>query len=190
MDYKKTISKDEINQLPRYIFEGHIALIKTEKEARKAALQLKNEKILGFDTETKAAFKKGESYDVSLLQLATQDKAFLFRLNKMHLIKEVIDILEDPSIIKAGVAIRDDVKALKKLKDFKEHSFVDLAEVAREKKITNFGLRALTAIFLEKRLSKGAKISNWECQELTEAQIHYAAADAVVGHEIYKKLCQ
>lgn len=188
MDYQLSISKEEINQLPLYQFKGNVELIDLEEDALKAIEGLKNEKILGFDTETRAAFKKGERYDVSLLQLATGTHAYLFRLNKLPIIQGLADILADPNIVKAGVAVRDDIKALKKLIPFSESNFVDLAEVAKEQKIKNFGLRALTAICLNKRLSKKAKVSNWERQELTSEQINYAACDAVVGFEVYEKL--
>jgi len=189
MDYKLSISKDEINQLPPYRFKGTIVVIESEQDALDAVNTLKNEKILGFDTETRAAFKKGESYEVSLLQLATKSHAYLFRLNKIKLIPELADILSNPNIIKAGVAVRDDIKALKKLYPFKEAQFVDLAEVAKQKKIENFGLRALTAIFLNKRLSKKEKISNWERKDLTPGQINYAACDSDVGLQIYHAIC-
>jgi len=185
MDYQLSISNDEINQLPSYNFNGNINLIESKEEALTVSLALKGETVLGFDTETRAAFKKGESYNVSLLQLATSSDAYLFRLSKFSMPQELIDLLESPDIVKAGVAVRDDVKALKKIAPFLENNFIDLADLAKDKKIKNFGLRALTAIFLKKRLSKKAKISNWERSSLTPAQINYAASDAVVGYEIY-----
>jgi ribonuclease D len=190
MNYQLSITKDEINTLPRYHFEGEIILIESEDEALRAVDKLKGKTVLGFDTETRAAFKKGESYDVSLLQLATDTHAYLFRLNKFEMMKELVDLLADPNIIKTGVAIRDDVKGLQKLHPFTPESFIDLADVAKEKKVKNFGLRALTAIFLGKRLSKKSKISNWARNELTAEQINYAACDAVVGFEIYQKICK
>ena len=190
MNQQLKISKDEINQLPRYKFEGNIVLINTEKEAYQALEKLKHEKILGFDTETRASFRKGESYDVALLQLATSTDAYLFRLNKLPINKmeELFEILANPEIVKTGVAVRDDIKALQKLHPFKESNFVDLAEIAQQRKVLNFGLRALTAIFLKKRLSKSSKISNWSKDELTPAQITYAACDAVVAYLIYQQL--
>ncbi|MBT4790412.1 MAG: 3'-5' exonuclease domain-containing protein 2 [Halobacteriovoraceae bacterium] len=186
MKYQLSISKDEINELPLYVFNGTIKLIESTGDALVAVEQLKQEKVLGFDTETRAAFKKGERYDVSMLQLATNSCAYLFRLNKFKLMPELVAILADPNIVKAGVAVRDDIKGLQKLLAFEATNFVELADVAQEKKIKNFGLRALTGILLKKRLSKRAKISNWELTTLTPAQISYAACDAVVGVEIYQ----
>ncbi len=188
MIHKLSITKDEINELPLFHFEGKVVLIDSRSKALDVIDSLKSEKILGFDTETKAAFKKGERYDVSLLQLATDTHAYLFRLNKFPLLKELTAILEDPNIVKAGVAINDDLKALKKLTPFEEKNFVDLAKVAQDRQIINFSLRALTAIFLRARLSKKAKISNWQREVLTPAQLKYAANDGVVGYLIYKAL--
>ena len=189
MEKEISISKDEINTLSPYIFNGKITLIESEADAQIAITSLQKESILGFDTETRAAFRKGESYDVSLLQLATDTEAYLFRLNKFPLIQELADILANPEIVKAGVGLKDDIIALKKLLPFKDSNFIDLADIAKQQNIKNFGLRALTAICLNKKLSKKSKISNWERQELTPAQITYAACDAVVGFQIYVKLC-
>ena len=189
MGYELTISKDRINKLPQFIFNGAITVIESEKDALSASKLLQNERILGFDTETKASFTKGKNFDVSLLQLATDSKAYLFRLNKFPMPKELADILANPDIVKAGVGIRDDIKALKKRLPFTQNNFVDLGEVAKKKKIETCSLRALTAIFLHKRLSKNSKISNWDRDKLKPGQIAYAACDAVVGFEIYQKLC-
>ncbi len=188
MEKKLEITKEEINEYPQFRFEGPIALIETKEEALKAIEELKDEPILGFDTETRAAFKKGERYNICLLQLATDKKSYLFRINKCPLFKELAELLSNPQIVKAGVAVRDDILGLKKLFPFEENNFVDLATLAKSKGIKNFGLRALTALILEKRLSKKEKVSNWEKDPLTKGQIHYASSDAVVGYMIYKKL--
>jgi len=188
MQYKSKISKDEINELEMLKFSGPIEVITDLDRAREVAILLAKESVLGFDTETKPSFKKGESYDVSLLQLATNSHCYLFRLHFFEFPKELADILADTNIAKVGVAVRDDIKALQKLYPFKDGSFFDLATKAKEIGVNNFGLRALCAIFLGFRLSKKAKLSNWEQGTLTESQIHYAACDAWVGHEIYLRM--
>jgi len=188
MKFKTSIEKDEINKLEMLKFQGTIHLVTDTKEAISIASKLANEPILGFDTETRPSFKKGETYDVSLLQLSTEDDAYLFRLNKMDFPKELALLLADPKIVKAGVAVRDDIKSLQKLHPFKEESFCELQEFAKKLKVKNFGLRALCAIFLNYRLSKRAKITNWEQTPLTDAQLQYAACDAWVGLQVYKQM--
>jgi ribonuclease D len=188
MDYPKSISKEEINTLPLLIFKGKIELIDTNEKALKAAEALKNERLLGFDTETRPSFNKGESYALSLLQLSTEHNAYLFRLGQITLPQTIIDLLSDESVTKAGVGILDDLKALQKSVKFGPEGFVDLAREAEKRGYKNFGLRALTAIFLGQRLSKAAKLTNWDRSDLTQAQLNYAACDAYVGVEIYKKM--
>lgn len=188
MHYQKSITKEEINTLPTFKYTGKIQLITSSLSAKKALKHLAKEKILGFDTETRPSFLKGEHHAVSLLQLSTQNCVFLFRLNKFPFPKELAELLSNENIIKAGVAVRDDIKALQKLYPFKASGFIDLAVEAKQQKIKNFGLGALTAIFLKQRLSKRAKISNWEKETLTNEQLLYAASDAWVGLQIYFKL--
>lgn len=174
-------------------FEGEIVLIKTLEAARRAASELKEEKVLGFDTETRPSFKKGEFHHVALLQLATQKKAFLFRLNKAPMLAEVSAILSDPEILKVGVATRDDIKGLQKLHPFEALGFFDVAEqIAKENKDASRtpGLRSLVAHYLGLRLSKGAKITNWEAEKLSPSQIRYAAKDAVAGLLVYQEYGQ
>lgn len=188
MSFKKVISKEEINTLPLFEFTGKIELITTTEDAITAAKELSRETLLGFDTETRPSFTKGESYDVSLLQLATKDKAYLFRLHLFKFPKLLADVLENEKIKKVGVAINDDIKGLQKLYPFVPQGFFEIADMAKTLKVEHFGLRALTAIFIEKRLSKKAKISNWEKKDLSEAQIQYAACDAVSGLLIFEKM--
>ncbi len=188
MKFKNSIEKDEINKLEMLKFQGNIHLVTKVEDAIEIAKELSKEKILGFDTETRPSFKKGENYDVALLQLSTESDAYLFRLNLMPFPKELAELLADSNIVKAGVAVRDDIKSLQKLLPFKEEGFCELQDFAKKLEVKNFGLRALCAIFLNYRLSKRAKITNWEQPTLTEAQIHYAACDAWVGLQIYKQM--
>lgn len=179
------ISKEEINLLPIAIYEGDIEVITTPSGAIKACIDLAKESVIGFDTESKPSFKKGESYPVSLLQLCTKDKAYLFRINLFKMPKELIEILSDPNILKVGIAIRDDLVGLKKLTPFTPDGFLELATLAKQLGIENLGLRSLAAILMNVRISKGAKLSNWEGKKLTKPQISYAATDAWVGRELY-----
>lgn len=143
---------------------------------------------MGFDTETRPAFTKGESYTPALLQLSTPEYAFIFRLKFYEPTKEMRDFLSNPKIKKVGVGIHDDLLALKKIMKFEPAGFVDLADEAKKLGFESFSLRALLAIFTGTRLLKGARRTNWERKDLTNAQIKYAALDAVAGQLIYEKL--
>ena len=183
-----TITKEEINKLPLKQFEGKIKLIDTISELKKAADVLNNQSLLGFDTETKPSFKKNKKNKVSLLQLSTSKVAYLFRLNIIGFNEELISILNNENIIKVGTALKDDIRALKVLNSFNPAGFVDLQEYSNEHGINVNALKSLTAIVLGFRISKTQQISNWENDILKESQLKYAATDAWVCHEIYKKL--
>ncbi|CAN5175716.1 3'-5' exonuclease [soil metagenome] len=184
----KEITKEQINQLPLVRFEGEIKLIDSKEELEDALAELKNYKCLGFDTETRPAFLKGISYSVSLVQLATTDKVFLVRINILGLGRRLCELFSNPYIQKIGISIRDDIKALQKLHIFEPESFIDLNHIAQDLEIKHAGVRSLTAIFLEGRISKNQQTSNWDKEQLTEPQLRYAATDAWVCLEIYKKL--
>jgi ribonuclease D len=186
--FKDSITREELTDLPLKWFEGEIQVIETPGEADKVSELLALQPVIGFDTETRPAFKKGVVNKVALLQLATPDKAFLFRVNKTGLPSSLLKILSNPRIIKPGVAIRDDIKALQSVAKFKPQGFIELQDHAKELGIQNFSLKKLAAIVLGFRISKSQQLSNWESSDLTEAQQIYAATDAWAALEIYKTL--
>jgi ribonuclease D len=188
--YRESIDKDELAELPLIQFEGEIKLIESKDEYLTAVEYLSRQKLLGFDTETRPAFKKGVVYEVALLQLATVDRAFLFRLNKIGLPNGLKGILENPEILKIGVAIRDDIKGLQKLNSFKPSGFIELQDHVKEFGIQDFSLKKLSAIVLGYRISKAQRVTNWEAPDLTEAQLIYAATDAWISHRIFESLNQ
>lgn len=187
-EFTKKITKEEINGLPLYKYEGPINLIKTKQDVPEACQKLAMDPILGFDTETKPSFKKGVNYPPALLQLATSQEVFLFPLRKVTLTKDLANLLADPKIIKTGVAVHDDIRGLNRLKKFTPGGFVDLADIARELGLKTFGLRNLVANFFKGRVSKRAQCSNWGRKELTRQQIMYAATDAWASREIHMSM--
>ncbi|MBO7496376.1 MAG: 3'-5' exonuclease domain-containing protein 2 [Salinivirgaceae bacterium] len=184
----KTIAKEDIALLPVSAFEGKINVPLTADEIQAAVDYLRQYPVLGFDTETRPNFRKGQHNTVALLQLSAGDEAFLFRLNKIKLPEVVKQLLSDESIIKVGAAIHDDIKALVKLSPFVPAGFVDVQSLAKEVGIEQFGLRPLAALLMGIRISKAQQTSNWEISYLTEAQRLYAATDAWISLEIYTRL--
>lgn len=186
--YRESIDKEELAELPLIQFEGKISLVETKEDYLASLEYLSKQSVLGFDTETKPAFKKGVVNEVALLQLATAERAFLFRLNKMGLPNGLKGILENPQILKIGVAIRDDIKGLQKLNGFRPGGFIELQERVKDYGIQDFSLKKLSAIVLGYRISKAQRITNWEATDLTEAQQIYAATDAWISHRIFESL--
>ena len=186
--YKANITKEEINKLPVRKFEGAIHVIDTPDKLNLVAKRINGAKALGFDTETKPAFKKGLTNKVALLQLSTVDEVFIIRLQKTGINEELRDILASTEIKKIGVALHDDVKPLKELNDFEPGGFIDLQKYVKDFGIEDNGLKKLVANILGFKISKRMQTSNWEADILSQQQIDYAATDAWVCLEIFNKL--
>ena len=184
------MTKEQINARPVGKYEGPIHLIKRSDEVEQAVRQLEKEEVLGFDTETRPAFRVGESYLPAVLQLAGEESVYVFQLQHCCLSKALCRLLANPKIIKAGVALDRDVQDLNRLAPFKPAGFVDVGELAKKAGCMNHGLRGLATLLLGFRVSKHSQTSNWAQETLTRAQIEYAATDAWVGRELYHKLQQ
>ncbi|MEI8175985.1 MAG: 3'-5' exonuclease [Candidatus Omnitrophota bacterium] len=182
---KRGISKSEINALPLKAYTGPVHVIDSDIKMSEAARALASEKVLGFDTETRPTFKKGEAYPPSLIQLAAHDRVYLFQLRHLTLYEPLAGIFADKNVLKTGIAVGDDIKKLSTVFVFEPDGFVELAGLASTAGIKNAGIRGLAAFLLGFRISKGAQCSRWDAPALTRAQIAYAATDAWVCREIY-----
>jgi len=183
-----SISHEEINNLPLSAFEGKVVVVSDEHNLSRVFAEISKHSIVGFDTETKPVFVRGHQNKVSLMQIALTETVFLVRLNHTGMQAPIIRFLENENILKAGVALRDDIKALQRLKHYTPAGFVELAEMSKQAGLEVESVKKLTALLLGFRISKSAQTSNWEAESLNEKQISYAATDAWVCLEIYKKL--
>ncbi len=183
----RKISKAEINELPMIAWEGRIEILNTPEEMTAAVETLMGESILGFDTETRPTFKKGEYYPPALIQLCTSDCVYLFRISEAGTFEPLLPILESETILKTGIGIKEDVKELRAVQTFNAGGFVEVSEITLKLGIENRGLRALAGLLLGGRISKAAQVSNWARKELDNKQIRYAATDAWVSRELYLK---
>jgi len=186
--FRSKITDDEIKELPKLQFEGPIYIIEKDSQINDAVNILKKQKCIGFDTETKPSFNKNQINKVSLLQLSTENEAFLFRLHYITDFKPVFSLLETPGITKIGVAISGDFKDLYKLQNFDASNFIELQKYVKNFEIENISLKKMSAIVLNGRVSKRQQRSNWDREILSEAQKRYAATDAWASLMIYKKL--
>ena len=169
---------------------GPVSVIRSAAELETAVDKLAGHALLGFDTETRPAYTKGESYPPALLQLASADEVFIFQLKHLGLARPLQTILADPAVTKAGVSLAYDIRELNKISPFTAAGFADLGDIAKRAGIKNHGLRGLAAVLLGFRISKGAQTSNWAKDELTPQQIQYAATDAWVGRKLHLALAQ
>ena len=187
-NYTAKIDNEATAQLPAIEFRGEILIIDREEQIEAACRDLAQARIIGFDTETRPSFKAGVSYRVSLLQLSTEERCYLFRLNRIPLAKPLLHLLEDSKVLKIGADVAGDLRSLRQLRHFRDGGFVDLQAIVGEWGIEEKSLRKMSAIVLGKRVSKAQRLSNWESSSLTDKQQLYAATDAWVCTQIYKKL--
>jgi ribonuclease D len=189
--FQLEIEKEDIEKLALGGYNGDIELIDTPALLTQVLPEILSEKVIGFDTETKPSFKKGVIHQVSLLQIATANKVFVIRLNKVGLPNELKQMFKAHDVIKIGIACMDDMKDLNKLNEsFVSHNIIDLNRECPKVGFRSIGAKKLTALVLGVKISKRQQTSNWEAQQLSEAQLNYAATDAWICREIYLQLIQ
>ena len=158
--FLRRISADEINLMPLCHYEGRVRLVREPADWQDALEDIRQEQILGFDTETRPAFRKGRVNNPSLIQLATERNVWLIQLAWLPFGEDMAAVLADADIIKAGVGIRNDMCELTRLHAFEPAGLVDLGSVARAHKLSTQGLRTLAANLFGWRISKGCQCSN------------------------------
>ena len=188
LKYFSNIEDEYVRSLPAMTFPGIITVIDQPSHLDEIKCILKDECVIGFDTETKPTFKKGRFHHVALLQLSTANHAVLIRVNKVPLPRFIIELLENENIIKVGVAIRDDINALNKISPFTPAGFIDLQQFVKKYGIEDNGLKKLVANIMGFKISKKSQTSNWEQDILTHEQVEYAATDAWVCRQMYEIL--
>jgi ribonuclease D len=186
----RRISREEVSDLPIRRYEGSVHLVAAPADLQRAMQDICRESVVGFDTETRPAFRPGESYLPSLVQFATADAVYLLQVQQQDYSAALREIFSSERIIKAGVSVADDLRNLKKLFEFEERAVLDLGKVAKRHGLKQTGVRNLAGIFLGARITKGAKTTNWAARRLTPQQIAYAATDAWACRELYLRFRQ
>lgn len=188
MMFPLAITKDEVMERPLKSFEGKIVIAADEKSIANAVSEINEHEVVGFDTESKPTFKKGQQRNISLIQVAIPNKVFLLRTMKDGMTDPIHRFLENESILKVGIGLLDDYNLLNKMRNFTPTGFEDLNDTLEDLGAHNIGARNLAAMILNIRISKSAQTSNWESEVLSEKQLKYAATDAWICLEIYNKL--
>ena len=179
------IDKRLIAEMPTVTFDGSITVIENEHDAAEALAYLRTQALVGFDTETKPNFRKGVTNRVSLIQISTDERSFLFRINKCGFTRELIDFIECDDVIKVGLSLKDDFHMLHRLCEFEPRNFVELQDMVKDFRISDLSLQKIYAILFQERISKGQRLTNWEAPRLTGAQMVYASIDAWACRRIY-----
>ena len=185
----ESYDKENINNLPIEHFDGSIHVIVNEPEATKAVTYLLTKQLLGFDTETRPSFQKGKQHKVALIQVATDNQCFLFRLNHMEGIPaSILRLLEDTTVTKVGLGVKDDILNLHRRADFTCGLFIDIQDEVTKIGIKDKSLQKIYANLFGKKIAKRQQLSNWEADALSVAQQQYAAIDAWACVKIYQEI--
>ncbi|MCM1310164.1 MAG: 3'-5' exonuclease domain-containing protein 2 [Bacteroides sp.] len=184
----KTIDKETLSKLPAEVFSGRIELVQTPAAARKAIAFLMDQPVIGFDTETRPSFRKGDNHKVALMQLSTENICFLIRLNRLGIMPELKELLECENVLKIGLSTKDDFHVLNRIEPLSPKGFVELQSIVKEHGIGEASLTKIYALLFGKRISKAQRLTNWEATELTPAQQHYAALDAYACLRIFREI--
>jgi ribonuclease D len=185
LETAQRISREAMSELPVGRYAGPVHLVAAGPELQRAMQDICRETVVGFDTETRPAFRSGESYRPSLVQFATAGAVYLFQVQQQDYSAALREIFSSPTVVKAGVSVTDDLRSLKKLFEFEARAVVDLGKAAKRHGLKQTGVRNLAGIFLATRIPKGAKTTNWAARRLTPQQIAYAATDAWACRELY-----
>lgn len=189
---KKTIynkfDKATINALPLVEYPHKINVILNEYEAERAVEYLLTCDILGVDTETKPAFRRGQNHKVALLQVATRDQCFLFRLNHLGIPQSLIKLLSNRIVPMVGLSWHDDIISLRRRAEFTPGWFIDIQDIIGNLGIEDKSLQKLYANLFGEKISKRQRLTNWEADVLTDKQKEYAAIDAWACINLYDEI--
>ena len=177
--------------MPKVLFPGRIFVVYTESDAEKAVAYLKDQRIVGVDTETKETITRGTTHKVALLQISTQDTCFLFRLNRIGMPDSLQEFLMSDTL-KIGLSLKDDFNSLRKRQDMHPDrgNWIELQEYVGKFGIEDRSLQKIYANLFGEKISKNQRLSNWEADVLSEGQKLYAATDAWACVEIYNCLSE
>lgn len=188
--FAQHIDKAAIQTLPVTFFEGEVIVVDKPEMVADAAAYLRQHTVLGVDTEARPSFKRGVHYPTALVQIATLERCYLFRLTHVGLPVEIAEIFANPNICKVGLAFKDDITGLRRRRDFKPANCVDLQSMVCKYGIMELGLQKIFAIIFGKKISKSQQLTNWENSHLTPEQASYASTDAWATLSIYLALQQ
>ena len=186
--YQNEISKEEVAALELIQYEGPICVIDSMEAFEQEIEQIEQESVLGFDTETRPSFKKGKVYPTSLIQISSLEQSWILRVNRIGYPKRLLELLSGEIPLKIGLGLQDDLRRLRADFQFEAQGFLDLQSYVTAFRIDEKGLKKISGIVLNRRISKSQQVSNWDADVLSDAQLRYAATDAWICLIIYNSL--
>lgn len=186
--YKETISEEELLKFKTESFEGKIILVEKKSDCKRDISHIREQKVVGIDTESKPVFKSGQQSKISLIQISLDDCCYLFRINKIGITPEIVQFIEDPNIYKIGLDLRGDIRAINKIEPINHQKFIEIQKICPAYGIKEQGLQKIYGIIFNKYINKEQRLSDWNEKQLSIQQLQYAALDAWAVLRIYKEL--
>lgn len=188
--YAHRISKEDLQRMPLVQFDGEVIVVDEPAKVADAVEYLSRQSVLGVDTEARPSFTKGVHYPTALVQIATEERCYLFRLTHVGMPQELTAIFSNNEICKVGLAFRDDLNGLRRRRNFSPANCIDVQSIMWKYGILELGLQKAFGIIYGQRISKSQQLTNWENNHLTPEQARYASTDAWATLLIYKDLVQ
>lgn len=188
--YIHHINKELLQWMPIAAFEGEVIVVDHEEQIADAVAYLRKQRTIGVDTEARPSFQRGTHYPTALVQIATHERCYLFRLTHIGMPQALADIFADPKICKVGLAFKDDINGLRRRRNFVPANCIDVQSLVPRYGILDLGLQKIFAICFGKKISKTQQLTNWENSHLTPEQARYASTDAWATLLIYEDLLQ
>ena len=182
------INKDLLQWMPIASFEGEVVVVDKEEQVAEAVAYLRTQKTVGVDTEARPSFQRGIHYPTALVQIASHERCYLFRLTHIGMPQELADFFADETVCKVGLAFKDDINGLRRRRNFTPANCIDIQKMVSQYGILDMGLQKLFAICFGKKISKTQQLTNWENSHLTPEQARYASTDAWATLLIYEDL--
>ena len=182
------INKDLLQWMPIAAFEGEVVVVDREEQVAEAVAYLRTQKTVGVDTEARPSFQRGIHYPTALVQIASHERCYLFRLTHIGMPQELADFFADETVCKVGLAFKDDINGLRRRRNFTPANCIDIQKMVTQYGIFDMGLQKLFAICFGKKISKTQQLTNWENSHLTPEQARYASTDAWATLLIYEDL--
>ncbi len=171
-----------------------VFVVSDQRQAEIACEELMRAEVVGFDTESKPTFQKGEkSEGPHVLQFATVEKAFIFHTHVSESEDAIIELLVSERLTKIGFDLGGDLQQISRRFGVRPASVMDLGRSFRQLGYRNtIGATSAVAMLFNRRLHKSKSIttSNWAARKLSERQLLYAANDAYAAIRVFHALQQ
>ena len=192
------VCEQQITVTPLGVRQSFVAMLlpfksETCEQILAAMPEMKQSHVVGLDVEWQPERKANQRHPVALIQIAFADRCILHHvLHSDGVPPSIVALLEDPSIMKVGFGIKQDIQRLARDYGLTTHSALEIPDLISHlhpnMQTPCSGLRSASAAILGLQIDKTQQCSNWAAEELSPEQIQYAALDPWLSRAIALQL--